>query len=42
MTNGGENAETTLEDWMREGNWRDSTPQEIADEWDALSEEQSL
>lgn len=38
-TDGGENAETTLEEWMRAGNWQTMTPAEIAAEWDALSEE---
>lgn len=38
-TDGNNGTETTLEDWMREGNWEESTPEEIADEWDGLSED---
>lgn len=33
------NGDTNLDDWMVEGNWRESSATEIAAEWDALSED---
>lgn len=29
--------ETTLADWMREGDWQNMTPEVMAAEWDALN-----
>lgn len=37
-TDGADNT-TTLADWMREGNWETMTAEDMAAEWDALSEE---
>lgn len=38
-TDGNNGTETTLEEWMREGNWQTMTPAEMAAEWDDLTEE---
>lgn len=38
-TDGNNGKETTLADWMREGNWQEMTPAEMAQEWDELSED---
>ena len=37
-TDGKDGAETTLSDWMREGEWQTMTPAEMAAEWDGLSD----
>jgi len=37
-TDGKNGKETTLADWMQEGNWQEMTPAEMAQEWDELSE----
>ena len=37
-TDGNNGSETTLGDWMTEGEWQTMTPAEMAAEWDALSE----
>ena len=34
----GDNNSSPLADWMREGDWQNSTPAEMAAEWDAMSE----
>lgn len=39
-TDGNNGTETTLADWMVEGEWESPTAQEIADEWDELSEQE--
>lgn len=39
QTDGNDGNETTLADWMREGNWQTMTPAEMAAEWDSLSED---
>ena len=38
QTDGNNGAETTLSDWMREGEWQTMTPAEMAAEWDELSD----
>lgn len=38
QTDGNNGEETTLADWMREGMWQEMTPEQMATEWDELSE----
>jgi hypothetical protein len=38
-TNGNDGQETTLADWMQEGDWQNMTPEQMAAEWDELSEQ---
>lgn len=37
-TTGNNGKETTLADWMREGDWQNMTPAEMAAEWDELGQ----
>jgi hypothetical protein len=37
-TDGNNGQETTLADWMQEGDWQNMTPADMAAEWDELSE----